>query len=255
MVTYCVYCHTNLVNSKKYFGITSQSPTQRWGLSGQKYKNNVHFWAAIQQYGWLDGFSHEILYSNLTRSQAGKIEQEFIAKYSTRDPAFGYNITAGGEGNTKYLTEADRYAGLQRSRAKAREKQRSNPERHAELKNYSKNYYLEHKDEPQFIEQRLAGAARYKESLKASSEKKIAYDERKAAEKRRARQDPKKRQTMNERTAEIHNLTKQLRKQVQELDTRYPTILAEEEKYNLKAANRCRSIKYLTTLKLKFEEK
>lgn len=254
MITYYVYCHTNLSNAKKYFGITSQPPHQRWGAGGRKYKNNDHFWAAIQLYGWLEGFSHEILYSNLTKAQAGKIEQELIAQYSTRDPNFGYNIAAGGEGNSKFLTEADRYASLQQSRTKAREKQRSDPERHEELKNYSKNYYLEHRDEWWFIEQRQAGALCYRESLIASPEKKRAYDQRKAAEKRRARQDHEKRQIMNERTAELHNRVKQLRKQLQGLDAMYPEVLSNEEKYNLMAANRCRSIKYLTTLELKFGE-
>lgn len=93
---WCVYCHTNKINGKKYFGITGQRPETRW-KAGSPYKRNTHFWRAIQKYGWYDGFLHEVISSNLTKDEACNLEVELIAKYNTTDQRYGYNQTSGGE--------------------------------------------------------------------------------------------------------------------------------------------------------------
>lgn len=92
---FIVYCHTNLINGKKYIGITSQTPEQRF-RNGKGYKNSKHFYNSIQKYGW-DSFAHEILYSNLTKEEACQKEIELIAEYNTQNPDFGYNIAPGGQ--------------------------------------------------------------------------------------------------------------------------------------------------------------
>ena len=91
---WCVYCHTNKYNGKKYFGITSQRPADRW-KAGSSYKRNTHFWRAIQKYGWYEGFIHEIIADNLTETEACQMEKDLIAKYNTTNPANGYNQTTG----------------------------------------------------------------------------------------------------------------------------------------------------------------
>lgn len=48
---YIVYQHQNLINGKRYFGITSQNPERRWGKNGNGYKSTPHFYSAIQKYG------------------------------------------------------------------------------------------------------------------------------------------------------------------------------------------------------------
>ena len=45
-----------------------------------------------------------LLFKNLTKAEAQSKEQELIALYKTVDEEFGYNLTIGGEGGTKYLT-------------------------------------------------------------------------------------------------------------------------------------------------------
>lgn len=92
---YCVYVHTSPSN-KAYIGITSKDIKERWGLDGSHYKKNKHFWNAIQKYGW-DNFKHEVLFENLTKEKACKIEILLIALFNTQNPYFGYNISPGGE--------------------------------------------------------------------------------------------------------------------------------------------------------------
>lgn len=99
--TYSVYIHTT-PNGKKYIGITTQKPEDRW-INGLGYKKNTHFYRAIKKYGW-NNINHEILFINLLESEATEIEKELIKKYKTMNPNYGYNSTSGGEIG-KTLTE------------------------------------------------------------------------------------------------------------------------------------------------------
>ena len=107
---WCVYCHTNKINGKKYFGITSKTTTRRWGRNGERYlvkkpSGEYHqpcFANAIIKFGW-DNFEHEVVSSNLTAEEAKKQEIELIALYKTncvryKNPTYGYNMTDGGDG-------------------------------------------------------------------------------------------------------------------------------------------------------------
>ena len=96
--SWCVYCHTNIVNGKKYIGITSKNPPElRWG-NGEKYIGCNRFFNAINKYGW-DSFEHEILFEGLCEEDAKQKEIALIKEYRTTDDRFGYNITAGGSGS------------------------------------------------------------------------------------------------------------------------------------------------------------
>lgn len=94
--SYIVYKHISPSN-KVYIGITCRSMEARASVNGHGYRKNEYFYRAIKKYGW-DNFTHEILFANLTKSQACKRERELIAEYHSNDFNFGYNITAGGEG-------------------------------------------------------------------------------------------------------------------------------------------------------------
>lgn len=48
---WCVYMHINNVNRKKYIGITSQDPEDRW-KNGKGYKSQTVFWNAVEKYGF-----------------------------------------------------------------------------------------------------------------------------------------------------------------------------------------------------------
>ena len=105
MKKYCVYCHTNKINGKKYIGITSQKPQHRW-KNGQGYRNNEYFFRAIEKYGW-HNFTHEILYTDLSKEDAECIEVKLIAEYKTTFNQNGYNIESGGNA-TKYVPKSTR---------------------------------------------------------------------------------------------------------------------------------------------------
>ena len=92
---YCVYCHTNKVNGKKYVGITSQRPKARWGKNGKGYTHCTYFYNAIKKHGW-DSFIHEILFEGLSKEEAEDKEIELIAEWNLNNENFGYNIAKGG---------------------------------------------------------------------------------------------------------------------------------------------------------------
>ncbi len=91
----CVYIHTNIINNKKYVGITSNIPEKRWA-QGNGYKHNAYFTSAIKKYGW-ENFKHEIIAKNLDEESARELEIFLICVYKTVDRKYGYNLSTGGE--------------------------------------------------------------------------------------------------------------------------------------------------------------
>lgn len=93
-MSYTVYMHTS-PSGKKYIGITRRRPRKRFD-NGRGYSHSPHMSAAIKKYGW-ETFTHDILAEGLSEEEACKMEIELIARYRTTDPAYGYNVTSGGE--------------------------------------------------------------------------------------------------------------------------------------------------------------
>lgn len=110
---YCVYMHTNLVNGKKYVGLTGRNVKERWLSNGDGYKVQP-FYKAIKKYG-LENFSHEILASGLSKDEACELEKYYIKKYQTNEREYGYNMSTGGEcsvegaifGNRRHVFQYD----------------------------------------------------------------------------------------------------------------------------------------------------
>ena len=108
---WCVYCHRNVHNNKRYIGITSQDVNKRWGTDGNHYLEQRHgryvhpvFAYALLKYpNWNDDWEHIVLLDNMCEAQAKDAEKLFIAMYKTNvyrysNPTYGYNCTDGGDG-------------------------------------------------------------------------------------------------------------------------------------------------------------
>lgn len=94
---YIIYLHVNKINNKVYVGITKHSnPELRW-RHGREYRKNVVFTRALDKYGW-DGFEHIVLFRNLPKEIACKLEIKLIARY--RKKGICYNVADGGQGTS-----------------------------------------------------------------------------------------------------------------------------------------------------------
>lgn len=111
---YGVYKHTNVVNGKVYIGVTRRKPQSRWGHNGCNYRENPHFYSAIQKYGWDTGFVHEILFANLSKDEADSKEIELIALHKSNDQRFGYNVENGGNSTGKMADSTKQKIGAAR---------------------------------------------------------------------------------------------------------------------------------------------
>lgn len=155
---YKVYKHT-APNGKIYIGITRLAPEKRW-LNGRGYARNQHFYKAIKKYGW-DNFTHEIVATFETASEACAEEQRLIQLYDTTNPEKGYNGTSGGEHyeHTPETKEKLRQAHLGNSYNKGvpftEERKRHLSEHHADVRG-EKNPNYGKKKPPEEIARRLA---------------------------------------------------------------------------------------------------
>ena len=102
MQDYKIYIHRNKINNKAYIGQTI-NPKERW--KPKNYKNNPHFYAAIEKYGW-DSFEHIIFASGLTLEEANHMERLMIALFDTTNQSLGYNIRSGGDSGGAFSEEA-----------------------------------------------------------------------------------------------------------------------------------------------------
>jgi hypothetical protein len=152
---YIVYKHEcKLCTSTNgiYIGITSQELESRW-KNGRGYltkhpNGRYHQPAmanAILKYGW-ENFTHEILFENLSESEAKQKEKELIAYYDSY--THGLNCTLGGEGCCKYQTSEERIEAKKQTIKKHFEKIYTNTALHEALKAAQKEQQKARKQDP-----------------------------------------------------------------------------------------------------------
>lgn len=103
---YCVYCHINKINGKRYIGQTihGNNPNKRWN-SGKPYTGK--FKEDINKYGW-DNFEHVILENNLTKDEAYFYERYYILQFKSYMENYGYNIVIGQGSEGRVFSEETR---------------------------------------------------------------------------------------------------------------------------------------------------
>ena len=90
-------------NGKRYIGKTKRTINARQGQDWSRYKKCRLLWAAIQKYG-TDSIRIDVLFfGELTDEESSEMERYYIELYKTNvnrysNPAYGYNLTDGGEG-------------------------------------------------------------------------------------------------------------------------------------------------------------
>jgi len=114
---YEVYLIENLINSKKYIGITTQGHKKRFkqhikDAKNKRYNSALHH--AIRKYG-IENFTIEVIEFADSWDELCEKETDNISKYDTYNT--GYNLTLGGEGskgcaitedNKKKISEANK---------------------------------------------------------------------------------------------------------------------------------------------------
>lgn len=101
-MSYRVYLITNLINDKKYVGITHNTIEHRFEEHLQKSRCKNGTWIlhrALRKYGQ-ENFKIELLEDNIDKQQIGDKETYYINLYDTYNN--GYNMTLGGAGTSGY---------------------------------------------------------------------------------------------------------------------------------------------------------
>ena len=99
-----IYCLTNVINGKKYVGMTTMTLERRVaGHFGSASKDSrMYVLRAIAKYG-KDVFKSSVLQECETFEELITAEKFWIAKLNTMDHAIGYNLTLGGEGTPGHV--------------------------------------------------------------------------------------------------------------------------------------------------------
>lgn len=226
---YMVYMHTNTINNKKYVGITfHKNPNRRWG-NGEGYKQQKRFYAAIKRYGWYS-FVHEIIFDNLTETEAKSLEIKLIAEYNLTDPNYGYNVSIGGDGYHKYETEEEAHEVYLARQKRIHNNRKLDPEKNLKDKESNK---------------------RSREAIYADPVKKQQYIE-KCLENYRTRYNTEEgKAKIKESKARSQHKLKQIRSTLRELYKNYPSLFTDEQYAmalgrNEKHRYQCHSIKKLS---------
>ena len=92
---YTLYKHKCKANNKVYIGLTNKSANERW-RDGNGYKSNYDLYKDIREFGWEEGFEHEIIRDNLSYEEAKEAEIYLIKLYDATNSERGYNNRFGG---------------------------------------------------------------------------------------------------------------------------------------------------------------
>lgn len=258
---YIVYKHEcKLCTSTNgiYIGITSQDLDARW-KNGQGYltkhpDGRYHQPAmanAILKYGW-ENFTHEILFEQLSETEAKQKEKDLIAYYDSYTN--GLNCTLGGEGCCRYQTAEERTEAKKRSIKKHFKKVYADINLHEALKASQKERQKSRKQDPskhaKDLEScRLANQRRRQDPqirLRVNESAKETYRKKRSSEaginklreygrdyQKQWRENPENRKQADKRAKAARQKVADCRKLLKELYKKNPGVFTETDYQNI----------------------
>jgi len=102
-----IYRAVNKINGKSYIGKTEKSLITRreWHFASVKQRSKFAFHRALAKYG-IESFEWHVIDTAMNLLELNSKEQHYIALYESFGPK-GYNMTAGGEGQTGWVPSAE----------------------------------------------------------------------------------------------------------------------------------------------------
>lgn len=91
----------NKINGKVYIGKTINWKGRVLGHKSSAKNPKYHFGRALRKYGW-DNFERIRLVDDVPEEKLPELEKKYIKLHNSKNPAFGYNLTEGGEGMSGY---------------------------------------------------------------------------------------------------------------------------------------------------------
>lgn len=105
-----LYVIENLINGKKYFGITTQNPaTKRWighKTVAKRMVRKTPLYLSMRKYGF-QNFDFKVIESSDNKDYIANLEIKYIKEFGTQNIEFGYNLSDGGEINIGYKIPKD----------------------------------------------------------------------------------------------------------------------------------------------------
>ena len=144
MIIYSIYRFVNQINGKCYVGFTQDIKKRYDNHKAYSKIKDTPFYKAIRKYGW-DNFDFEILYQSFDKEHCLNEMESFFIRENNSYGHTGYNLTFGGEGGSRPMSEYVKKKVSKRMKGKI------------SVKDVHGNFYQVSRDDPRYLSGELVG--------------------------------------------------------------------------------------------------